>query len=353
MSKQHQATLTEEIRVLEALLFASQEILSPGRLKKLIPGEPDARQIRKMVAQLNEHLQKERHPFEVVELGGGYQFRTVAYYHPWLRKLLQEKSTKKLSIQALECLAIIAYKQPLTKAEIESIRGVLSDGAMKTLLERKLVTIGGRSDKPGRPLLYVTTAEFLQYFGINKLSDLPSIEEFEAIAREKMEELSEEALSEIDAAEPEGQPSEPEGEQTEGEQTEAEQTEAEQTEAEQTEGEQTGAEQSEAEQTGAEQSGAERQEGCDNEDHAAEDIVEAAAESEFESQMPSTIPARQNGPAPEVSGEETTDTPSPEQEEKPETSDSTGVIAIEAVDEDAVEIEPRDDEQDHEHDSEN
>jgi segregation and condensation protein B len=192
--------LTEEMRILEALLFASDDLLTPAKIKKIMPGEPDARNIRKLVNEINAHLQRERHPFEIVELAGGYQFRTVAYYHPWLRKLLQERSVKKLSIQALECLAIVAYKQPLSKAEIEAIRGVLSDGAMKTLLERRLITVGGRSDKPGRPLLYVTTPEFLRYFGINKLDDLPSIEEFEALAREKMEEISDEAFSDMEEA---------------------------------------------------------------------------------------------------------------------------------------------------------
>ena len=185
---------TDGLRILEALLFASDELLSPNRIKPILPGNPDARQIRKMVDKLNAQLQKERHPFEIVEIGGGYQFRTVSYYHPWVRQIFKEKAAKKLSVQALECLAIIAYKQPLSKAEIEAIRGVISDGAMKTLLEKRLVTIIGRSEKPGRPLLYGTTMEFLTYFGLNKIVDLPRIEEFEAIAREKMEELSEQEL---------------------------------------------------------------------------------------------------------------------------------------------------------------
>ncbi|MBD3391107.1 MAG: SMC-Scp complex subunit ScpB [Chitinivibrionales bacterium] len=192
--------LSEEARVLEALLFASDEVLTPAALKGLIPGGPDARAVRKLAAEVNMHLQKQRHPFEIVELGGGYQFRTIAYYRPWVGKLLKEKTTRKLSLQALECLAIIAYKQPITKAEIEAIRGVISDGAMKTLLERRMATIVGRSDKPGRPLLYGTSKEFLEYFGINKLSDLPRIEEFEAMAREKMDQLSEEEQAMLEAA---------------------------------------------------------------------------------------------------------------------------------------------------------
>jgi segregation and condensation protein B len=184
-----ESKLTETQRVLEALLFASDEILTSAKLKAVLPGAPDTRELRKMIDRLKTQLQKERHPFEIVELGGGYQMRTISYYYPWVRQLFKEKPAKRLSAQALECLAIIAYKQPLTKAEIESIRGVISDGAMKTLLEKHLVTISGRSDKPGRPLLYTTTQEFLEHFGINRLSDLPQLEEFEAIAREKLDEI--------------------------------------------------------------------------------------------------------------------------------------------------------------------
>jgi segregation and condensation protein B len=185
----------DTLRILEALLFASDELLTAARLKTILPGSPDVRQIRKMADKINVQLQKERHPFEIVEIGGGYQFRTVSFYHTWVRQIFKEKASKKLSVQALECLAIIAYKQPLSKAEIEAIRGVVSDGAMKTLLEKHLVVISGRSEKPGRPLLYATSGEFLKYFGLNKIADLPRIEEFEAIAREKMEELSIEELS--------------------------------------------------------------------------------------------------------------------------------------------------------------
>jgi segregation and condensation protein B len=179
------------LRVLEALLFASDEILTTDRIKTIVPGQPDARKIRHMVDTINVQFARERHPFEVVEIGGGYQLRTVSYYYPWVVQLFKEKTAKKLSIQSLECLAIISYKQPITKAEIEQIRGVLSDGAMKTLLEKRLVTISGRSDKPGRPLLYSTTKDFLAYFGINKIADLPRIEEFEAMAKEKLGELTE------------------------------------------------------------------------------------------------------------------------------------------------------------------
>jgi segregation and condensation protein B len=114
-----------------------------------------------------------------------------------VRQIFQDKAARRLSIQALECLSIIAYRQPLSKAEIEAIRGVISDGAMKTLLEKRLVTITGRSEKPGRPLLYGTTPEFLKYFGLNRVNDLPKIEEFEAMVRQKIENLPTSELAEI------------------------------------------------------------------------------------------------------------------------------------------------------------
>jgi len=185
----------DELRILEALLFASEELLTYARLKSLIPGAPDVKQMRKMVSGLNEKLQSENHPFEIVESGGGFQFRTLALYYPWVRKLYKERAAKKLSVAALECLAIIAYRQPISKAEVEAVRGVMSDGSMKTLLEKKLVDFTRDDNRPGRPLLYSTTNEFLKYFGINKISDMPKIEEFEAMARNKMEELSTEELS--------------------------------------------------------------------------------------------------------------------------------------------------------------
>ncbi|MDR0308169.1 MAG: SMC-Scp complex subunit ScpB [Chitinispirillales bacterium] len=199
VEEQQQEEKVDELKILEALLFASEELLTPAKLRSMIPGGPDARRIRKMVNEINSELEKQKHPFEIIETAGGYQFRTLAVYYPWVRKLYKERAAKKLSLPALECLAIIAYRQPISKADVEVVRGVMSDGAMKTLLEKKLVNISGRSDKPGRPLLYSTTSEFLKYFGINKINDLPRIEEFEALAREKMELLSTEELSSQDA----------------------------------------------------------------------------------------------------------------------------------------------------------
>lgn len=182
----------EPQQILEALLFASDEVLPPARLKAIIPGQPDARHIRKMIDDVNKRLQQQRHPFEIAEVAGGYVFRSVPNFGPWVKQLFKGRTHKRLSAQALECLAIVAYKQPMTKAEIEAVRGVVSDGALKTLLERRLVTIAGRSEKPGRPLLYATTKEFLSYFGLKRLSDMPRIEEFEEMAKERMGEIEEE-----------------------------------------------------------------------------------------------------------------------------------------------------------------
>ncbi|MBD3322120.1 MAG: SMC-Scp complex subunit ScpB [Chitinivibrionales bacterium] len=187
--------IAEPLQILEAVLFASENAVSMNILKSIIPGQPDARRIKKMIGEINRKLQTQRHPFEIADVAGGYQFKTVPYFAPWVRQLFKDKPVKRLSAQALECLAVIAYKQPITKAEVEEIRGVLSDGAMKTVLEKRLVTITGRSDKPGRPLLYGTTNEFLDYFGLKSISDLPKIEEFEEMARKKMEDVEEEIQS--------------------------------------------------------------------------------------------------------------------------------------------------------------
>jgi segregation and condensation protein B len=195
--EQPKGAAPDTLRILEAILFASEDLLTTARLKAILPGSPDARAISSMVERINRQLQNERHPFEIVEIGGGYQIKTIAFYHPWVRQIFQEKLARRLSIQALECLSIIAYRQPLSKAEIEAIRGVISDGAMKTLLEKRLITVTGRSEKVGRPLLYGTTQEFLKYFGLNKISDLPKIEEFEALVRQKMETMPLDELKDV------------------------------------------------------------------------------------------------------------------------------------------------------------
>ena len=124
----------DTLRILEALLFASDELLTAAKIKTILPNNPDARQIRKMIDSINVQLQKERHPFEIVEIGGGYQFRTVAYYHPWVRQIFKEKQLKTLH-SGSECW-LSSPTNTCQQGGNRGDQGVVSDGAMKTLLEK-------------------------------------------------------------------------------------------------------------------------------------------------------------------------------------------------------------------------
>jgi len=137
--------------------------------------------------ELVDKYQSDIYPFEVKAVAEGYQFFTKRAFYPYVKQATLQKNKKRLSKSALETLAIIAYKQPITKAEAEFIRGVSCDYAIQKLLERKLVSITGRSDAPGRPLLYATSPFFMQYFGIKDVSDLPKLKEFEELAEDHLE----------------------------------------------------------------------------------------------------------------------------------------------------------------------
>ena len=183
--------LSDLKNVLKALLFATEEPLAPAKLRALLKVNVDARDLRKAVLEINQNLQENREPFEISEVAGGYQFRTIPAYHKYVKGLFKDRAMRRLSLQALETLSIIAYKQPASRAEIEGIRSVSTEASLKTLLERRLITILGRSDeKPGKPIVYGTTKDFLKYFGLNKISDLPKLEEFEDIAKAKEREKS-------------------------------------------------------------------------------------------------------------------------------------------------------------------
>jgi segregation and condensation protein B len=174
------------VHVLEALLFASDEPLTPARIKEILNVNLDAREFRRMVSEINRKLQSDRRPFEIAEVAGGFQFRTIRAYHKYIKALFKDRAMRRLSGQALETLAIIAYKQPVSKAEIEGVRNVSTDTALKTLLEKRLIAILGKSEeKPGKPIVYGTTKDFLKYFGLSKISDLPKLEEIEEIAKAK------------------------------------------------------------------------------------------------------------------------------------------------------------------------
>jgi segregation and condensation protein B len=174
---------SEQLQIVEALLFASPEPLNQSRLNTVF--EDDALKLSDLVKKLREKYEKEKHGFEVRKVAGGYQFATRAEFSPWVRRLIQNPSKLKLSAAALESLAIVAYKQPLSRFEIESIRGVDCSGVLKTLLSRQLLKIAGRAEGPGRPLLYGTTREFLEHFGLDRLSDLPRLREITELTAEE------------------------------------------------------------------------------------------------------------------------------------------------------------------------
>jgi segregation and condensation protein B len=164
--------------IVEALIFASPEPLTPKALFKLLPEEP-REDVQAAITALKQDYERPG-GLQLVEVAGGYQIVTRTDLHEWVRKLFHERTTQKLSLQALETLAVIAYKQPITAVEIAEIRGVNASGVVGTLLERHLVKIVGRKQVVGRPFMYATTKEFLIRFGLNDLSDLPKVEDMAA-----------------------------------------------------------------------------------------------------------------------------------------------------------------------------
>jgi segregation and condensation protein B len=160
---------------IEALIFASPEPITPKTLGKLLDGEP-AEDIRAALDALKADYERPG-GLQLVEVAGGYQIVTRPELHEWVRRLFHDHTSQKLSVPALETLAVVAYKQPITAPEIAEIRGVNAAGVVGTLMERRLVKIVGRKQVVGRPFLYGTTREFLERFGLNDLSDLPKVED--------------------------------------------------------------------------------------------------------------------------------------------------------------------------------
>ena len=161
--------------IIEALIFASPEPLSLKQIQKLLDSEP-----KEDVAAAVEHLKRDYERaggLQLVEVAGGFQIVTRPDLNDWVRRLFHERSSQKLSVQALETLAVIAYRQPITAAEIAEIRGVNTSGVINTLLERHLVKIVGRKAVVGRPFMYATTREFLIRFGLNDIGDLPKVQD--------------------------------------------------------------------------------------------------------------------------------------------------------------------------------
>ena len=170
-------------RIVEALLFASDVPLSVEKMKEILDG-PGIKQIRNALQRLEESYDNSGSAIKLVELAGGYQLVSREEYVQFIQKMYRGRSSPRLTQRALETLAIIAYKQPITKQEMEAIRGVNVDGVVKTLLERNLVKIEGRQKAPGNPLLYGTSKFFLQYFGLNSLADLPKLKEIDELLKD-------------------------------------------------------------------------------------------------------------------------------------------------------------------------
>lgn len=184
--------LSDQLKAtIEALIFASPEPMSLKMLCKLLDGEPK----EDVTAALEAVRLSYERPggLQFVEVAGGYQIVTRPELHEWVRRLFHERTTSKLSVAALETLAVIAYKQPVTAPEIAEIRGVNTSGVLATLIDRKLVKIVGRKQVVGRPFMYGTTRDFLERFGLNDLSDLPKVEDMSELLGFELPGMSEES----------------------------------------------------------------------------------------------------------------------------------------------------------------
>ncbi len=160
---------------IEAILFLKEEPVKAEQLAKFLESSPD--EVRTLVKELQEELASQQRGLRIFEIAGGYQMGSAPELAPYIEKALGEKESDSLSPAALETLAIIAYKQPLTRVEIEAVRGVRCEHVLDQLLKRKLICVCGRKEGPGRPLLYKTTPDFLKFFGLKSLEELPPLEQ--------------------------------------------------------------------------------------------------------------------------------------------------------------------------------
>ena len=177
--------------IIESLLFVADEPLTIERLKQIISGS-EAKELRAALEELTVDYETRLGGFYLNQVAGGYQIRTRPEYMEWIKRLLQPKP-QRLSKAALETLAIIAYKQPVIRSDIEQLRGVDCGGVLRVLLERKFIRVLGRKEIPGRPLIYATTKRFLEVFGLKNLKDLPTPKEIEEFGNTLSEEASETA----------------------------------------------------------------------------------------------------------------------------------------------------------------
>lgn len=163
--------------VIEALLFSSERPLTLEQIKNVLDGL-DTHQIRGILEGLNSEYEKSNRGIRIVEIAGGFQMIAAPNFSVFLKKLYKARRVERLSRPALETLAIIAYKQPVTRLQIESIRNVNVDGVVKNLLDKNLIRISGRKKAPGRPYVFGTTRQFLEYFGLKSLEELPKMQDF-------------------------------------------------------------------------------------------------------------------------------------------------------------------------------
>ena len=168
--------------IVEALLMTADQPVTPGRLLGLLKGL-NGKDLRQAVDDLNERYRTGGHAMSIVEVAGGFQLATHKEYGPWVRKF-HDRGQVRLSQAALEALAIVAFKQPVSRVEVDSIRGVDSSGVMRTLFEANMVRMVGRSEGVGRPMLFGTTREFMVHFGLKSLADLPKPKELEELLAE-------------------------------------------------------------------------------------------------------------------------------------------------------------------------
>jgi segregation and condensation protein B len=183
----------------EAMLFASEKPLVIDQLRKAL-NNLEGNEIRKILEELRTEYEQSNRGLRIVEVAGGFQMITAPDFAPFLKKLFKSRNTERLSKPALETLAIIAYKQPLTRVEIETLRNVNVDGVIKSLVDKNLIRITGRKKVAGRPFVYGTTRQFLEYFGLKSLDELPKMEEFSALV-EKSESADIEPIEEKTAEE--------------------------------------------------------------------------------------------------------------------------------------------------------
>jgi segregation and condensation protein B len=169
-----------DLGVLESLLFSTHHPLTAPRLAELME-LPSASPLRKAIKQLNAQYEETKRSFRIEQVAGGYQLLTLPEYGEYLTRLHQKEIDAKLTKAAVETLAIIAYKQPILRADVEAIRGVSCGETIRSLMEKHLVKIDGRAEIPGRPILYGTTKRFLELFGLNSLKDLPQGEELRPV----------------------------------------------------------------------------------------------------------------------------------------------------------------------------